>query len=116
LPQLASYPLINFWSVGCATGEEAYSLAIIFKRVGLLAKTRIYATDMNTQAIGHAKQGIYPIHVAQQGCINYQAFNPSGSFTDYFTSRYQRMKLNDDLLQAVSFFTHKLSVAYFKFL
>ncbi|MFT5718958.1 MAG: chemotaxis protein methyltransferase CheR [Oleiphilaceae bacterium] len=64
LPQLASYPLINVWSVGCATGEEAYSLAIIFKQVGLLAKTRIYATDMNTQAIGHAKQGIYPIHVA----------------------------------------------------
>lgn len=76
---------------------------LFFKQAGLLAKTRIYAIDMNTQAIEHAKQGVYPIHVAQQGCINYQAFNPFGSFTNYFTSRYQRMKLNDDLLQAVLF-------------
>ena len=109
LPQLASYPAINVWSAGCATGEEAYSLAIIFKQAGLLAKTRIYATDMNAQAIAYAKQGIYPIKTAQQGSLNYHAFSPSGSFSDYFTARYQQMKLHDELLQAVSFFSHNLS-------
>ena len=54
------------WSVGCATGEEPYSLAILLSElVGgpekLLEKNfQIFATDVDTDALSFARKGIYP--------------------------------------------------------
>ncbi|APR85732.1 Chemotaxis protein methyltransferase CheR [Minicystis rosea] len=55
---------LRIWSAGCATGEEAYSIAILL--ADLLgealdtARVRIFATDIDAKAIAHARQGIYP--------------------------------------------------------
>lgn len=55
---------IRVWSAGCATGEEAYSLAILFaelqESVHQHCKIQIFATDIDAQAIAHARAGIYP--------------------------------------------------------
>jgi len=53
---------LRIWSAGCSTGEEPYSLAIILNR--LLPDIRdwqvtILATDINTQALARAGQGLY---------------------------------------------------------
>jgi len=53
---------LRFWSAGCSTGEEAYSLAILLdKLIPDLNdwKVTILATDINTGAILKAKEGIY---------------------------------------------------------
>ncbi|HET7727262.1 MAG TPA: CheR family methyltransferase, partial [Candidatus Limnocylindrales bacterium] len=56
---------IRIWSAGCATGEEAYSLAILASE--LLAEAgeelgvRIFATDLDEDAIAFARRGIYPL-------------------------------------------------------
>ncbi|HEU4565833.1 MAG TPA: CheR family methyltransferase, partial [Gemmatimonadaceae bacterium] len=54
---------IRVWSAGCATGEEAYSLAIIFaEAVGLDAfreQVKIYATDLDEEALNQARHGSY---------------------------------------------------------
>ncbi len=54
---------IRIWSSGCATGEEPYSLAIMFKEVLAESnedfKIRIFATDIDREAIKKAKQGVY---------------------------------------------------------
>ncbi|MFH0869541.1 MAG: protein-glutamate O-methyltransferase CheR [archaeon] len=54
---------INVWSAGAASGEEAYSLAILFKEVlgTRLArfKLSIIGTDIDREAIAEAKQGVY---------------------------------------------------------
>ena len=56
---------LRIWSAGCATGEEAYSLAIVvaealggedLSRYGV----RIFATDLDNDAISFARRGIYP--------------------------------------------------------
>jgi chemotaxis methyl-accepting protein methylase/PAS domain-containing protein len=60
---------IRAWTAGCSTGEEAYSLAIIFKEV--LEKTaptktfsfQIFATDLDKDAIDKARAGIYPANI-----------------------------------------------------
>ncbi len=38
---------LQVWSAGCATGEEAYSLAILLEQEGLAARSDIVATDIS---------------------------------------------------------------------
>ncbi len=55
---------LRLWSAGCATGEEAYSLAILVAEVlgaDLDRLTvRIFATDLDATAIDFARRGVYP--------------------------------------------------------
>lgn len=55
---------LRLWSAGCATGEEAYSLAILVADLlgDELAQfnVRIFATDLDSEAITFARRGIYP--------------------------------------------------------
>lgn len=52
-------PIIRAWSAGCASGEEAYSLAILFEREGLAGQTHILATDISRAALAKASQAVY---------------------------------------------------------
>ena len=60
--------LIRIWSVGCSTGEEAYSLAILFSEVLDMVKKhfniQIFASDIDVQAIDYARLGSYPDSIA----------------------------------------------------
>ncbi len=55
---------IRIWSAGCATGEEAYSLAIVLSEaLGHELdqfQVRIFATDVDNEAIIFARRGVYP--------------------------------------------------------
>jgi len=53
---------LRIWSSGCASGEEPYSLAIMFSEAlqRTNCKFRILANDINTKAIQKAQKGIYP--------------------------------------------------------
>jgi len=59
LPKLANKPVIRIWHAGCSTGQEVYSMMILLNEMGLLNKTELYASDLNTDAIDAAKAGIY---------------------------------------------------------
>ena len=56
---------LRAWVAGCSTGEEAYSLAILFKEAkeqvmhAQDATLQIFATDMNPGAIAKARKGVY---------------------------------------------------------
>ncbi len=62
--------ILRAWIPGCSTGEEAYSLAIVFKEA--LAKSnqhggpslQIFATDIDTDAIDIARKGLFPANIA----------------------------------------------------
>jgi two-component system CheB/CheR fusion protein len=61
---------LRAWVAGCSTGEEAYSLAIIFKEALELAKPKanftlqIFATDLDRAAIDKARAAVYPANIA----------------------------------------------------
>lgn len=59
---------IRVWVPGCATGEEAYSLAILFKEAMAQAdrprRIQIFASDIDDQAIGLARAGLFPDTIA----------------------------------------------------
>lgn len=61
---------IRVWSVACSTGEEAYSLAILFTEYMDTLKQRyelkIFATDMDSRAIATARTGRYPASIAAE--------------------------------------------------
>lgn len=54
---------IRVWIAGCATGEEAYSIGILFleylEEFGKMCKLQIFATDIDTHALGVARAGVY---------------------------------------------------------
>jgi two-component system, chemotaxis family, CheB/CheR fusion protein len=59
--------VLRFWSAGCATGEEPYSLALLVADM-LGAEMpewsiRIFATDLDENAINFARRGLYPVNV-----------------------------------------------------
>ena len=55
---------VRAWSVGCATGEEAYSLAILFleeaERRKVSVPIQIFASDLDEGALGTGREGRYP--------------------------------------------------------
>jgi len=62
MPRLCEHqkvPVLRIWSAGCATGEEPYSLAILFARSRCAAKTRILGTDISHRALEIARAGRY---------------------------------------------------------
>ncbi len=71
LPEIfknASSREIRFWVAGCSTGEEAYSLAIqareCMETLGLSRDVKIFATDIDRNAIHYAANGTYPESIA----------------------------------------------------
>jgi two-component system CheB/CheR fusion protein len=60
--------VIRVWSPGCATGEEAYSLAILLaehqEALRRNFKVTIFATDIDEQAIATGRTGLYPASIA----------------------------------------------------
>ncbi|MBF6179780.1 CheR family methyltransferase [Nocardia otitidiscaviarum] len=54
---------IRVWCAGCASGEEAYSLAIVLSEVlgieEFRQRVKIYATDVDEEALGLARQAVY---------------------------------------------------------
>ncbi|ALM84581.1 hypothetical protein ASB57_17780 [Bordetella sp. N] len=58
----------RIWVPGCATGEEAYTLAILFQEALSRAdnphRIQIFATDIDDQAIGIARTGCFPDSIA----------------------------------------------------
>ncbi len=59
---------IRIWAAGCATGEEAYSLAMLFEEYfesgGRPRDVKIFATDIDRDALDFAGAGIYPESIA----------------------------------------------------
>lgn len=60
--------VIRVWSPGCSTGEEAYSLAILLaerqKTIKQCFKVQVFATDIDSKALAHARAGLYPASIA----------------------------------------------------
>ena len=96
---------IRLWSAGCATGQEAYTLAVLM--VGLVGEERfrrgvkIYATDADETALRHARSARYP-HAALV-----EAFGEEGA-SRYFEAAESSSVFRPDLRRSVIFGRHDL--------
>lgn len=108
LPTLGTYPLIRIWIAGCASGEEAYSMAILLKEANLLHKSLIYATDLNPRVLEKAKSGIFPLKQIRQYSENYLLSGGYEDFSTYYSAKYDVAIFNEVLRKKMVFSTHNL--------
>jgi chemotaxis protein methyltransferase CheR len=94
---------------GCATGEEAYSIAILLAEEGLLDRSLIYATDINPESIRAAQEGVYEIERFARFSENYQLAGGRASLSDYYTARYSSAVLDRALKRSILFSDHSLA-------
>ncbi len=108
VPMLRTWPHVRVWCAGCATGEELYSLAILFGEEGLYHKTTFYATDLNDASLERARSGVYPLKSFREATRNYQAAGGTASFGEYYHARYDAAVMDSDLRSRVTFANHNL--------
>jgi chemotaxis protein methyltransferase CheR len=109
VPFLRTYPTIRIWHAGCSTGEEVYSMAILLDEEGLYEKTKIYATDIDTDALKRAKSGIFPINHMQRNTSNYINAGGKRVFSDYYTVSEKGVKFHTFLSKNILFAQHNLA-------
>ena len=95
---------VRVWSVGCSTGEEAYTLAILFaEALGDRIHDydiKIFATDANKLAIDFASVGVYPENLA--------TLLPAHIVKKYFVDKHESLKVIDDVRRMIIFAGHNI--------
>ncbi|HTQ12727.1 MAG TPA: protein-glutamate O-methyltransferase CheR [Rhizomicrobium sp.] len=103
LPELcaarAGKKRLRIWCAAAATGQEAYSLAMILAETGLIAdgwKVDLIATDLSRAAIARAREGVYSQYEAQRG-LSVQ------TLVENFTQEGTNWRIGERLRRMVSF-------------
>lgn len=109
VPFLHTFPYLNIWHAGCASGEEVYSLAILLQEEGLYDRAHIYATDFNDHALAKAKARVYPLERMKEFSQQYRQAGGKGSLADYYLAQYDSVILKQDLQRNITFANHNLA-------
>ena len=109
LPLLRTYPSLKIWVAGCSAGEEVYSLAILLREEGLLARSIIYATDINATALQKAEAGVYELDRVAGFTDNHRRSGARSSLSDYYTAAYGNAVFDKSLRKHIVFSDHSLA-------
>jgi chemotaxis protein methyltransferase CheR len=109
VPLLQTYPFARIWHVGCSTGEEVWSMALLLEEAGLRRRCRVYATDLSEGALSKARAGIYPLEAMKDFTANYQAAGGTRSFSEYYTADDQKAVFHRELGAGIVFARHDLT-------
>ena len=94
----------RFWIAGCSTGEEAYTLAILAKEYmqqsGINRDLKIFATDIDRDAVLFAANGVYPESIA--------ADVPQELLSKYFYRKQDSYQISRNIREMVVFAQHNL--------
>jgi chemotaxis protein methyltransferase CheR len=97
---------VRVLSVGCSTGEEPYSLAMLLDERGLTsASVEITGTDLNTRALERARLGRYSEWSLREA--------PAGAVKRWFSHERGEFRLSETIVDAVTFQTGNLSAPNF---
>ena len=95
---------VRVWSVGCSTGEEVYTLAMLFmeymSKNQIDCDIKIFATDIDRQSLDVAGQGFYPDSIVSD-------IDPA-LLAKYFTRKENGYQVNENVRKIVVFATHNL--------
>jgi chemotaxis protein methyltransferase CheR len=109
IPVLRTYPSLKIWIAGCSTGEELFSFAILLREEGLLDRTMLYATDINSESLRKAEAGIFPIDRVPAFSDNYRAAGGKTSLSVHYSAAYSSVVFDRGLRKNVVFADHCLA-------
>lgn len=96
--------MLKVWVVGCATGEEAYSLAILIREhLTSLKKdleVKIFASDIDKAALSHASKGVYAASIASD--VSEERLDK------FFIKKENTYKVRDNIRKMVIFADHDI--------
>ena len=96
--------IIRIWIPGCATGEEAYSIAMLmfeaFQNQSIEPNFQIFATDLDSESIQFARQGLYAETISNKLSAD--------RLKRFFTSEGSYYKIKKELRDTVIFAEHNL--------
>lgn len=106
IPNQQDGSILRAWVPGCSTGEEAYSLAIVFKEAleqinphgGF--SLQIFATDLSNEAIEIARKGIFPVSIAAD-------VSPE-RLSRFFTLTDDGYRVNSEIREMIVFAQHNI--------
>ena len=108
VPLFRTYPSVRIWMVGCATGEEVYSMAILLQEEGVLQRASIYATDLNEDTLAVARTGLYPLDRMRSSEDRYAASGGHGKLSDYYTPVGKTARFDASLRNSITWARHNL--------
>lgn len=95
---------IRVWSAGCSTGEEAYSIAILFREVmeelNVKRDVKIFATDVDSRAIEQAGKGVFSENIIDD-------VTPT-RLAKYFLKVGDQYQISKDIRRMIVFATHNM--------
>lgn len=95
---------IRVWVAGCSTGEEAYSLAILFREAleaaGAHNEIKIFATDVDSDALEYASVGQYPENIVAD--LTHERFH------SYFVRKGDKYQVINQIREMVIFAQHNI--------
>lgn len=108
LPSYMNYPEIKIWHPGCSTGQEVYSMMILLDDMGLLDRSKIYASDINSDVIETAKKGEFKLRFHQEFVKNFdRTLNPENREPRLRHEKYFTLDKLKDRIQMKKFLIDK---------
>jgi chemotaxis protein methyltransferase CheR len=110
LPRLRTFPFVRVWVAGCGSGDDAYSLAILFHEAEVAHRVRIYATDATDAAVERARLGQLPAVELEDYQRRYAAAGGLGRFSDYVDLAGTQLTYRDPARANIVFAQHNLAM------
>lgn len=96
--------LIRIWVPGCSTGEEVFTIAMLFdeyiKQQNLHTDFKIFATDADAKAITKASRAIYPVNIVEELDEEY--------LKKYFIHHGDKLEIAKQLREKIVFSIHNI--------
>lgn len=105
-PLLKNRASLNFWHAGCSSGQEVYSNIIMLNELGLLERSKVYATDLNSKMINQAKQATYRYRFNKKHIDVFNSklkINPVGGISQIETDKYYEISEENDSMKIRDF-------------
>lgn len=103
--EVADHAVIRIWVPGCATGEEAYSIAMladdVLRKLQLRHETLIFVSDINPESVAYARKGVYPAAAVEN--------TPKEFVERYFERSGDEVAVRQELRQSMVFATQNVT-------
>ena len=95
---------VRVWVAGCATGEEVYSVAMLFQEQmnlhNCVSELLVFATDIDERAISFGRNGLYPESITPDV--------PPGRLRQFFFREKEQLRVIKQLREKVLFANHNV--------